>query len=272
MKYNHASFKQSHNSYDRNESIATSLEFNAEDPGDAGCCGLEYDIHRHSDDSGGASRGYFTVNHATSGGPPLANYLDELMAWHKTNPTHDVIFITLDIKSEQGSMATFPDEIDTYLKTWFKASLCYSPGELSPDSDDFVGHVRQHGWPDMSVMKGKFIFCLSGNTDWKSNYASTKPRERLCFSDIDCSDSEPVNLPQSGQQIIYSAHLYSSEASQWQENIGRLRSANLLSRGYVLNNENIWGKAKTGKLNLFATDEITGHAWAHVGDTAYVIL
>jgi hypothetical protein len=40
----------------------------------------------------------------------------------------------------------------------------------------------------------------------------------------------------------------------------------------VLNGEDIWTHAKLAKLNIFATDKITGSTWAHVGDRPFVQL
>jgi len=57
MKYNQASYKQSHNSYDRDEDSHETLLFHPDNPGNAGCRGLEYDIWRHSDSSNGRSLG-----------------------------------------------------------------------------------------------------------------------------------------------------------------------------------------------------------------------
>ena len=101
-------------------------------------------------------------------------------------------------------------------------------------------------------MRGRFIFCLSGNNDWKSYYAKTNARRRLCFADADFDDSKRATVPTRGQRIIYSSNLYTSNAGTWQESIGSLRAANLIVRGYVLNGEGLWGKAKAGKLTLFA--------------------
>lgn len=53
MKYNQASYKHSHNSCDRDEDSHETLAFHPNDPGKAGCRGLEYDIWRHSDGSNG---------------------------------------------------------------------------------------------------------------------------------------------------------------------------------------------------------------------------
>ena len=71
MKYHEVSFKQSHNSYERKEDPHVTLTFHSQDPGNAGCRGLEYDIWRHSDATGGKSVGYFTVAHTIPGGRRL---------------------------------------------------------------------------------------------------------------------------------------------------------------------------------------------------------
>ena len=272
MKYNQASYKQSHNSYDRDEDSHVSLTFHPDDPANAGCRGLEYDIWRHSDGTQGRSLGYFTVAHSTSSGPPFASYLGYLLSWHLANVDHDVIFVTVDIKSSQGAKESFPDEIDNYLREWFDAALIYSPGQLSPQSDDFVAYVRQNGWPDTDALRGKFVFCLSGNKDWKSYYAKTLPRQRLCFADIDFDSGKLVTVPSSGQQIIYSSNLSDSNFDTWRQSIASLRAANLIARGYVLNSQSIWQHAQQAKLNAFSTDKITGTTWACVGTTPFVQL
>jgi hypothetical protein len=272
MKYNQASLKQSHNSYDRREDSHVSLLFHPNNPDHAGCRALEYDIWRHSDETGGRSVGYFTVAHDSGDGPPFASYLGNLLSWHLADPLHDVVFVTVDIKSSAGSKEVFPDEIDEYLREWFSAGLMFSPRDLSPASDDLVAHVRANGWPEVESMRGKFVFCLSGNASWKSYYARTKVRSRLCFADIDFAGDKAVTVPSSGQQIIYSAKLELDDADSWSKSIAALRAANLITRGYILNAEDVWTKAKRAKLNVFATDKITGHDWAQVGSRPFVAL
>jgi hypothetical protein len=272
MKYNQASYKQSHNSYDRDEDSHESLTFHPKNPAKAGCRGLEYDIWRHSDDTKGRSLGYFTVAHSTPSGPPFASYLGYLLSWHHADVHHDVVYVTLDIKSTQGSKEKFPHEIDNYMREWFDAHLMYTPKMLSPHSDDFVAYVREHGWPDVDSLRGKFVFCLSGNEDWKSHYAKTDPHERLCFADKDFDDGKKVTVPTNGHRIFFSSNLFNKNFDTWKKSIASLRAANLIVRGYILNSEGIWDHAKHGKLNIFATDKITGHSWAHVGKTPFVQL
>ncbi len=102
LKYNEVTFKASHNSYDRDETTHEQLDFHHEDPSRCGCRGLEFDIWRHSDEK----EKFFTVSHTQilTEGPPLAWYLGLLLSWHLNNPGHDVILITLDIKSHMGKL------------------------------------------------------------------------------------------------------------------------------------------------------------------------
>lgn len=53
------------------------------------------------------------------------------MSWHLADVRHDVVFVTVDIKSSGGSKETFPDEIDNYMREWFNAGIMYTPGQLT---------------------------------------------------------------------------------------------------------------------------------------------
>ena len=87
-------------------------------PYDCGCRGLEMDINRHSDSSGGASESYFQVNHEQGGDGPDPGFLSRTAAVvPRAEDHHDPIFVMLDIKSKEGSVEAFPDEIDNYLGT-----------------------------------------------------------------------------------------------------------------------------------------------------------
>ena len=152
-----------------------------------GCRGLELDITRHSDSSAGTNLSYFQISHQKGGsGPPLGAYLGYLLSFHANHSKHDPVFVTLDVKSESGSRFKFPKEIDSYLREWFDASLIWTPGDMrarSRSSADLCATVARTGWPRVGELRGKFLFCVSGNEKWKSNYADDNPKQRLCFAD-----------------------------------------------------------------------------------------
>lgn len=264
-------FKASHNSYDRAGDLASQLLFNPASPALGGCRGLELDLVRHSDASGGANGGYFRVNHvAGQTGPHLKTYLDQLRALHQQAPDHDPVFVTLDIKSAAGAFTVFPDEIDTYLRTHFDPALLYTPSHFLRSPGDLVQNAVAHGWPALSVLRGKFIFCLSGNKRWKAYYADKDPAQRLCFADVDLPDNQAAEKPpQTGNRIVANFNLHSANQPKWQQSVPRFRAANWLVRGYVLNGSGLWQNALTAGVNVLATDEVSGASWAAVGNAPY---
>jgi len=153
MKYHEASFKASHNSYDRDEPLDEQLKFLPGNPAKGGCRALEFDIWRHS----GAKERLFTVHHDYAfEGYPLAYYLGQLLAFHLNEPDHDPILITIDIKSYSGSFLTFPDEIDGYIRRFFNKDLVFAPKELFKiPTISLCENVIRFGWPDIKTMRGK---------------------------------------------------------------------------------------------------------------------
>jgi hypothetical protein len=264
-------FKASHNSYDRAGNLPEQLEFDASSPALGGCRGLELDLVRHSDASGGANSSYFQINHlAGNTGPHLATYLRQLRDHHTQVPDHDPVFVTLDIKSTVGKFDVFPDEIDTYLRAHFDPALIYGPEHFFRSAGDMVQNAAAHGWPVLGALRGKFIFCLSGNKRWKGYYADKNPAQRLCFADVDVPDDQAAEEPpQTGNRIIANLNLHSVNQPKWTQSVPRFRAANWLVRGYVLNGSALWQNALTAGTNVLATDEVSGALWATVGNAPY---
>jgi hypothetical protein len=217
MKYHEVSFKASHNSYDRAESIHEQLNFFPNNPSRCGCRGLEFDIWRHS----GQKEKLFTVHHSLPfAGYPLAHYLGLLLSFHLNNPNHDPILVTIDIKSS-GNKLAFPREIDSYLARFFNKSLLFTPAELFKiPGITLCENVIRFGWPDLSLMKGKFIFCLSGNKVWKSFYAASNIKSRPCFSDNDVDDDDPnIFTPIRGNFVFFNMNIWSANFPIWKNTL-----------------------------------------------------
>ncbi len=270
-QYDQLAFKASHNSYDRDEDFHQQLKWNPSQPYDGGCRGLEVDIVRHSNSTKGTSLGYFQVSHDQGGnGPPLANYLGYLLSWHLADPGHDPVFVDLDIRSKEGDVSVFPDEIDNYLREWFSGPLIFTPGNLLTDPDlDLVGNLEKNGWPALETLRGLFLFCLSGTNSWKEFYANDDLSHRLCFSDVDVDDTKTTSPVTSGNRAVANLHLYSDDYDKWKKLVPSLRAQRLLVRGYVLNSEGIWDKAQGAGVNVLATDKVSGHDWAKVGNEPF---
>lgn len=282
LNYGQIVFKASHNSYDRNEKISDQLTFYHEKPYNCGCMGLEFDIWRHTSQyiSGSSiNEGFFTVSHQTPGDKTLKSFLDSVYEWHKENLLHDPVLITLDIKSSDGGYDNFHQEIDTYLKVYFgneklDTSNIFRPADLATlEGSDLCQKVIRNGWPSLgagSPMKGKFIFCLSGNKAWKAEYAKHELlTQRLCFSDLDQSDNDDgVVPPEDGNIVFFNFNIFHAHRGVWMNTIPAFAKKNLIVRTYEANSENNWNDCVKSNVSAIATNKIKGAFWAKVSDNS----
>lgn len=275
--YSQISFKTSHNSYDRRESTVEQLTFHADAPSKCGCMGLEFDIWRHTSPytpGGEISDKFFTVAHTIPGNVTLEHYLQRVTEWHKINPRHPPVLIYLDIKSSHDGYQDFHLQIDSYLQRYFNANLIYKPSNFDgPVGTDLCQRVIASGWKDVDAMAGKFIFCLSGNASWKAEYATHDLlTERLCFSDVDFSDSEDgVKPPTSGNFVFFNFHIFHAHRKVWMKTIPPFTESNFITRAYEVDSSSNWGDCLSAKVSALATNKISNHDWAQVSTfSAYV--
>jgi Phosphoinositide phospholipase C, Ca2+-dependent len=269
MKYHEVSFKASHNSYERDEPIQDQLRFFPNDPARCGCRGLEFDIWRNTHET----ERFFTVNHNSANtGYPLAYYLGLLLSWHANHRAHDVILVSIDIKSDDRSFQSFPDEIDHYIKQYFDSRLIFTPAKLLTDRNlSLCENVIRHGWPDVNAMRGKFIFCLTGNEEWKTFYAGTGIQNRYCFSDKDVPDNNlNLEIHLRDNFVFFNMHVFSDHFSTWKNTLPRFLPRHLITRVYEVGSEAQWNKCQGAAASAMATNQVSGHSWAKVGSTAFV--
>ena len=257
-------FKASHNSYNRDETIAQQLTFNSTAAYQCGCRGIELDIWRHDDNNPPMNSGYFTVDHTSSfSGETLKYWLDQVISWHNGNPNHDLVWIMLDIKSSQGDSSTFPNQIDSYLTDYFGLDLIASLKFLFPtlsDSNPIGNIIASEGWTTLGSLVGKFIFCLSGNEDWKNVYVNQNPSNRLCFADTD-DDKKLGN-----KRVVYNVEAGHEKTSTFQT----LIQQNIFIRVYDTNSNNDWTDATNMGANMLATNKVSNSTWAGVSaDSAF---
>ncbi len=270
--YQQLSFKGAHNSYQRNESLAEQLTWHPQSPSLCGCQAIEIDIARHSDPTSGKSASYFQITHDQGGnGPALSSDLAQLAAFHDANPQHDPIFLTLDIKSQDGNVAVFPAEIDAYLTNWFRPSLLRTPASIAGHAPTLLAAVQSAGWPTVQAMRGQFLICLSGTEAWKATYAGTDPAHRLCFADFDSADdAQTAEIPIDGHRVVANLNLFSDHAAKFTTLTRAYRHAGILVRGYVLDGAGLWASALAAGVNILATDEVSGQDWAAVGAEPFI--
>ncbi len=280
LRYHQITFKASHNSYERDETLSQQPTFNPEQPYNDGCLGLEFDIWRHSSryTPGRAINPlYFTVHHdKPNKGGTLAHHLGEVKNWHNDNPNHPPVLITIDIKSTNGGYNNFHDEIDTYLKMHFGEYLIFKPNQLLYNNNlSLAQNVIESGWPRITSpsMRGKFIFCLSGKGDWKTIYGNSGISERYCFSDQERDDDKAPGddgyqaPPSTGNFVFFNFNVHNSNRGKWLQSIPLYFDRNLITRAYVANSEDNFNNCIRAKVSAIATDKIRNHPWAKVSDT-----
>lgn len=259
LPYNQVSFKASHNSYDRNESLVQQLQWNPSQPWQCGCRGLELDISQSS------SGNQWSVSHNpgySSRDPQLSEYLQQLQEWARSDQYHDVVTLYLDLKEVQPG---FADGLDQYVSQYL-ASPVYRPADLMGSQPTVPDGARANGWPTLSALGGKFIIVLSGLADAKASYAKDNPSQRLCFADKSCGPSE---VPQSSDRVFFNYHLYTADTSKWSAVFrGQASNPASICRGWVLNGGDLWNSALSAGCNILATDKVSNYQWAMVNPAA----
>lgn len=261
LHYNEVCMKASHNSYQKNETIIEQLTWYDENKFNCGCRAIELDISqsKYSKD--------WSVGHTDSYDVhcrQLSQFLSDLMSWSNNNPNHNVITIHLDLK--HIATDNFPSDLDQYIKEHFPVKI-YTPGELIGNSVNLSQGAVNNGWPIIDELKGKFIICLTGDSNAKATYANTLPKERLCFADKDANlDIEPKD----SNRVFFNFHIYHDERDKWIETIKKCAGKpNKIIRTYIANSKENWVDCLSSGCNLIATDKISNHTWAKVGNNPF---
>ena len=263
-RYGQVSFKASHNSYERDEQpITEQLRWSGQSPHQAGCRGLEIDIAearqlwvwsvQHSDDYSGAVDRQFT------------EYLTHLRRWSDLHPRHDVITVTIDLKSRTRDTRQFPRYFDMVIAEYLGEERLFTPHELRASNPNLVAAAMRDGWPTLGELRGKFILCLSGEHEETKRWYAGGQR-RLCFVDQRVRSGD--GNPSTGAGSVVFFYLDAGDSWAWDR---RLRwfatQRGFVTRAYGLNSEGIWNKAKAAEANILSTDKVRNHRWANVASS-----
>lgn len=259
LPYNQVSFKASHNSYDRDETLVEQLAWDSIQPWQGGCRGLELDIN----ESGEGHQ--WSVGHVggySSNERQLSQFLAELSAWSRANYGHDVVTLYLDLKEVHEG---FQYALDSYILSYLTQPI-YRPVELMGSYDTLEKGAEGNGWPTLNALKGKFIVVLSGDADAKEAYAHDNPRARLCFADKNFGEDE---APHSQSRVFFNYDLSERNYDEWGPVFtAQATRSQTIMRGYVINEGDFWGDALASGANLLTTDRVKGHDWAKVSSSA----
>jgi hypothetical protein len=265
--YGEVCFKASHNSYARDEKPVTSQSPWLKDtPSDRGCRGLEIDIHQSE------CNAVWSVSHdgpySGSVDQQLSEYLIQLKDFSRRHDSHDVITVMLDIKDVAPDLAAFPEDLDTHIERYLGRERLYVPAELQKNANSLVEGAMINTWPILGQLTGRFIFCLTGDETTKGHYADSG-KDRLCFSDLELYD--PIEIPslKSGSRVFFNFDF--DGAIDWTATVRMFAARRgFVTRGYDINVDTLWNRARSAGVNIIATDKVCNHEWARVGDAPFV--
>ncbi|WP_165605773.1 Ca2+-dependent phosphoinositide-specific phospholipase C [Flavivirga aquatica] len=277
LRYNQVTFKGSHNSYERNESIATQLNHNLNQKHNDNCLALEFDIWRNTYTNitkHNIPEDFWVVAHTFHPGRrnKLSGYLKQVKDWSNSHPNHMPIMVKLDIKSNNGGYQEFHNQIDFYLRRFMGDNKIYWPNQMFRDrSKSLSWNVRQHGWPTMDQLRGKIIFVLTGNGNWGIRYADSGPKNRVCYTmrgiNMKSKDSPAYHANQivynNPNIIFWNISMRDAKKNDRFEPLGReLAKYNMITRVYSANNEGDWLSCIRAGITCISTDKIRNHGWA----------
>lgn len=268
-----AQCKASHNSEERNETLAEQLTWDPKQPWQAGCRCLELDVAQSS------TAWKWSVNHSSTYDPKpdkqLPVWLDQVKVWMDENPESEPIIVYLDLKNAPMDNAEFARQIDALAASVFGARI-YAPDALMGGAPDLVAGAQKNGFPSLGALKGRVILAFTGSDSGavgarRAYYADNDPSKRLFFVDRDCgTGTGPYPSTTSGTRVLLNLHIY-TDMTSWQTfGAAFSKEPGFLTRGWVANGEKLWNQAlNDGLLNMIATDKIKNYPWAMVGETPY---
>jgi hypothetical protein len=284
LRYHEACHKASHNSYEREEiPVTRQLDWNANATHDACCRGLELDLQQSP------SNWEWSVAHIGgyngAADVQFSAYLDLFAAWSELNRGHDPITVMLDLKATSFDDKEFSRYLDAYIERHLPREKIFTPGELLGNETSLMRAVLANGWPLLNDLRGKFIFCLSGNEQRKRKYASLRKKTCLCFSDHALGPSDDPPRTDRGNRVFFNFKLSDSyfmddgydgvseekADTSLHKLLGWFREhPQLITRGYDLNTGRGWKRARELGVNVMSTDKVRRHRWATVGDKPFM--
>nr|VFK62454.1 MAG: Phosphoinositide phospholipase C, Ca2+-dependent [Candidatus Kentron sp. UNK]VFK70507.1 MAG: Phosphoinositide phospholipase C, Ca2+-dependent [Candidatus Kentron sp. UNK] len=120
----------------------------------------------------GGKPGYWYVRHDIKGDnynncaqseKGLKGCLQDLIKWSKSHRNHEVITVFLDKKQGWGGKdGRGPADLDNLITSVIPKSKIFRPADLKGNYSSLRSAAQQGRWPDLSSLRSKFIFVLTG--------------------------------------------------------------------------------------------------------------
>lgn len=241
IRYNEVQQKSSHNSFSHHEAILDQLVFHR-------IRSIEFDLHRGKIGRSDVTKDWYVYHtpiiDTGTNCDKFSHCLKELQTFDAQVPNHEIVTVWFDMKDGYASGQN-PADFDRLIRQYISADDILKPSDLfaaCPGAANLKATVSGAcKWPTLNNLKGKWMFVV---TD--AGYGNSGPN-RLGFSaegvdsinDVDSSDRIFFNTGNSNQNIT-----------------GHVFDKGLIGRRYVLNSQNDFNAAISGKAHHIATDRI----------------
>jgi hypothetical protein len=252
-RYNQVRQKSSHNSYERTEGLydqAIYWRIRA----------LELDLHNGKSCSGrpNLQGNWYIYHYCGPGGTgttvdKMTSALDVLAGFRTAVPDHEAMLVFLDMKDDWNGDHS-PEQLDSLIESKLGRESLWTPRNLANGSNDLQGAIRQHGWPVLANLRGKFLFALTGGGVESSGSllnqyvdSGRKAGERLAFvaPSID-------NTTEIGHNYVVFFNLSDGEGTLATDVFRK----GFMSRMYDVNSESSWNAAVSAKVHVIATNKV----------------
>jgi hypothetical protein len=268
---NQVVIKSTHNAFERSEPIFDQLAYHQ-------VRSLEVDVHTSKAGIRAPAGDWFvfhtdTPTQRNSSCEHLSDCLQQVMAFHRVAPQHEVVELMVDLKTAFGGAQSM-DALDTILERELGDSL-YTPDDLlahCPGAPDLVSAVKGAcSFPTVTELRGRVLVVLTGGSSCKgtgllATYAGATGSNRSAFigSGIGagCTFADYGSTKNS---VFYNMNLASAAAAQ------DIYKAGFIARIYGgeaskpgLDTPAMWNTAKGYNAHILATDKVNAglDGWA----------
>jgi hypothetical protein len=220
---------------------------------------LEIDIHTGKGPGNPAPPGGWFVYHMygikeESSCPTLAACLGELAAWHRAAPRHEVVTIFVDLKDGFGQ-GHGPAELDAAFRAALGTAIM-SPSELArPCAGPLRSALAQCKWPELTRLRGTFLFVLTGSDDQLLAYQRGGGGLAFIAPEI----SSPAGIAAHPTAIFFnlnSDHFVVGRDIMAAGHVSRVYYYNTPLIVHGINDANNWSIAVNNSIHHIATDEL----------------
>nr|VFK40035.1 MAG: Phosphoinositide phospholipase C, Ca2+-dependent [Candidatus Kentron sp. TC] len=128
----------------------------------------------------------------------LKGCLQDLASWSGNHRNHEVITLFLDKKQGWGwNDSRAPADLDRLITDVIPRNKIFTPADLKGSHSSLRLAAQKGRWPDMSALRGKFIFVLTGGTLFNHNkthheYARDRKGNAILFVAPDIDETSDV--------------------------------------------------------------------------------